>query len=73
MPDGHASAIVPGHTGRPTFGTRQAEFDGDPAAIAKIVEALRHGYTVEYVAERIRQDRAEAPEHERLRAELEAA
>ena len=50
-----------------------AEFDGDPAAIAKIVEALRHGYTVEYMAERIRQDRAEAAEHERLRAELEAA
>ena len=33
--------------------------------------ALRDGYAVEYVAERIRQDRAEAAEHERLRAELE--
>ena len=41
--------------------------------MAKVVEAFRHGYTAEYVAERIRQDRAEAAEHERLRAELEAA
>jgi ParB family chromosome partitioning protein len=50
-----------------------AEFDGDTDAVAKILEALRHGYTAEYVAERIRQDRAEAAEHERLRVELEAA
>jgi ParB family transcriptional regulator, chromosome partitioning protein len=50
-----------------------AEFDTDQEAVAAILEALRHGYAVEYVAERIRQDRAEAAEHERLRAELEAA
>jgi ParB family chromosome partitioning protein len=50
-----------------------AEFDGDPAAVEQIVTALRDGYAVEYVAERIRQDRAEAAEHDRLRAELEAA
>ena len=50
-----------------------AEFDGDPAAIGKLVEAFRHGYTAEHVAERIRQDRAEAAEHDRLAAELEAA
>ena len=50
-----------------------AEFDDDQDAVAKILEALHHGYTVEYVAERIRQDRAEAAEHERLRAELQAA
>jgi hypothetical protein len=50
-----------------------AEFDGDPAAVEQIVAALRDGYSAEYVAERIRQDRAEAAEHERLRAELEAA
>ena len=50
-----------------------AEFDGDQEAVTKILEALRHGYTVEYVAERIRQDRADAAEHEQLRAELEAA
>jgi ParB-like chromosome segregation protein Spo0J len=50
-----------------------AEFDGDPAAVEQIVAALRDGYSVEYVAERIRQDRAEAAEHKRLRAELEAA
>jgi hypothetical protein len=39
----------------------------------KVLEALRHGYTAEYVAERIRQDRAEAAEHDRLAADLEAA
>jgi ParB family transcriptional regulator, chromosome partitioning protein len=50
-----------------------AEFDGDLAAVEQIVTALRHGYAVEYVAERIRQDRAEAAERERLRAELRAA
>jgi ParB family chromosome partitioning protein len=50
-----------------------AEFDDDKTAIDRIMEALRHGYTVAYVAERIRQDRAEETEHQRLRAELEAA
>ena len=39
----------------------------------QILAALRHGVTVEYTAERIRQDRAEAAEHERIRADLEAA
>jgi len=50
-----------------------AEFDGDQIAIGKLVEAFRRGYTAEHVAERIRQDRAEAAEHDRLIAELEAA
>jgi ParB family transcriptional regulator, chromosome partitioning protein len=50
-----------------------AEFDGDEVAVAMILEALRRGLTVEYVAERIRQDRAEAAHHEQLVAELEAA
>jgi ParB family chromosome partitioning protein len=50
-----------------------AEFDADQDAVAKGVDAFRNGYTAEYVAERIRQDRAEAAEHERLCAELEAA
>ena len=50
-----------------------AEFDGDPAAVAKLLEAFRYGATGEHVAERIRQDRAEAAEHQRLAAELEAA
>src|ERR1017187_1199358 len=49
-----------------------AEFDGDLAAVAKLLEAFRHGYTAEHVAERIRQDRAEAAKHDRLTAELEA-
>ena len=42
-------------------------------AVATVLEALRRGLTVEYVAERIRQDRAEAAQHEQLVAELEAA
>ena len=50
-----------------------AEFDGDAEAVATVLEALRRGLTVEYVAERIRQDRAEAAQHEQLVAELEAA
>ena len=44
-----------------------AEFDGDPEAVERILEALRAGYAAEYVAERIRQDRAEAAQHEQLR------
>jgi ParB family transcriptional regulator, chromosome partitioning protein len=50
-----------------------AEFDGDAEAVATVLEALRRGLTAEYVAERIRQDRAEAAQHEQLVAELEAA
>jgi ParB family chromosome partitioning protein len=50
-----------------------AEFDGDQDAVGKVLEALRHGYTAEYVAERIRQDRAEAAEHDRLVNELQDA
>jgi ParB family chromosome partitioning protein len=50
-----------------------AEFDGDEAAVQRITSALRDGYQVQYVAERIRQDRAEQAEHDRLRAELQAA
>jgi ParB family chromosome partitioning protein len=50
-----------------------AEFDGDGQAVATILEALRRGLTVEYVAERIRQDRAEKAQHDQLIAELEAA
>jgi ParB family chromosome partitioning protein len=50
-----------------------AEFDGDDEAVATVLEALRRGLTVEYVAERIRQDRAEAARHDQFVAELEAA
>jgi ParB family chromosome partitioning protein len=50
-----------------------AEFDGDPAAVDRIVGAMRIGYPAEHEAERIRQQRAEAAEHDRLVAELEAA
>jgi ParB family chromosome partitioning protein len=50
-----------------------AEFDGDADATGQLLDALRRGYNAEYLAERIRQERAEAAGHERLRAELEAA
>jgi ParB family chromosome partitioning protein len=50
-----------------------AEFDGDPEAVATILQALRRGLTAEYVAERIRQDRAETAQHDQLIAELQAA
>ena len=50
-----------------------AEFDGDPGAVSQILDALHRGYNVEYQAERIRQQRAEAAEHQRLLDELQAA
>ena len=50
-----------------------AEFDGDPGAVSRILDALQRGYNVEYEAERIRQQRAEAAEHQRLLEELQAA
>jgi ParB family transcriptional regulator, chromosome partitioning protein len=50
-----------------------AEFDGDPGAVSQIVDALQRGYNVEYQAERIREQRAEAAEHQRLLDELQAA
>jgi ParB family chromosome partitioning protein len=50
-----------------------AEFDGDDEAVITILGALRRGLTAEYVAERIRQDRAEAVQHNQLVADLEAA
>ena len=50
-----------------------AEFDGDPGAISRILDALQRGYNVEYEAERIRQQRTEAAEHQQLLEELQAA
>ena len=50
-----------------------AEFDGDPGAVSRILDALHRGYNVEYEAERIRQQRAEAAEHQQLLDELQAA
>ena len=37
-----------------------AEFDGDAGATSRIIDALQRGYNVEYEAEKIRQERAEA-------------
>jgi len=50
-----------------------AEFDGDPGAVSQILDALQRGYNVEYQAERIRQQRAEAAEHQQLLDDLQAA
>jgi len=49
-----------------------AEFDGDNDATERLLTCLEHGYALEHAAERIRQDRAEAAEHQRIRAELTA-
>jgi ParB family chromosome partitioning protein len=50
-----------------------AEFDGDVGAVSRILDALHRGYNVQYEAERIRQQRAEAAEHQQLLDELQAA
>ena len=50
-----------------------AEFSDDQEATERLLACLQHGYPVEHAAERIRQDRAQAAEQARLRAELEAA
>jgi ParB family chromosome partitioning protein len=50
-----------------------AEFGDDQEATERLLACLEHGYPLEHAAERIRRDRAEAAEHARLRAELEAA
>jgi ParB family chromosome partitioning protein len=50
-----------------------AEFDGDPGAVSRMLDVLQRGYNVEYEAERIRQERAEAAEHQQLLDELQAA
>ena len=50
-----------------------AEFNDDPGAISRILDALHRGDSAEYVVERIRQDRAEAIEHQQQLDELRAA
>ncbi|HXL18108.1 MAG TPA: ParB/RepB/Spo0J family partition protein, partial [Streptosporangiaceae bacterium] len=50
-----------------------AEFESDPDAREQVLVAVANDYPLEHVAERIRQNQAEAAEHERVRAELEAA
>ena len=50
-----------------------AEFDGDQDATDRLLACMDYGYGLEHVAERIRQDRAEAAEHAKIRADLEAA
>jgi ParB/Sulfiredoxin domain len=50
-----------------------AEFEGDPDAMDDLMRAITYGYPLEHEAERIRQDRAEAADHRRIKSELEAA
>jgi ParB family chromosome partitioning protein len=50
-----------------------AEFGQDPGAISQLLDARQRGYGMEYTAERIRRDRADAAEHERMAGELRSA
>ncbi|MGE5292796.1 MAG: hypothetical protein ACM3ML_37530, partial [Micromonosporaceae bacterium] len=50
-----------------------AEFEDDPEAMDELMRAITYHYPLVHAAERIRQDRAEAAEHQRIRGELEAA
>ena len=50
-----------------------AEFESQPDALEQLLHAVASRYPLEHIAERIRQEQAEAAEHERVRAELEAA
>ena len=48
-----------------------AEFQDDPEALARLVDAASYSDTLEHHAQRLRLEREERAEHERLRAELE--
>ena len=50
-----------------------AEFQDDPDAVDRLLAVAGWGGSLEHEAERIRQQRAEQADHERLRAELDAA
>ncbi|HET9895049.1 MAG TPA: hypothetical protein VFQ44_08955 [Streptosporangiaceae bacterium] len=50
-----------------------SEFGGDPDATSQLLHSLEYGYPLDHLAQRIRQDRAEAADHVRLRADLQAA
>ena len=50
-----------------------ADFEGDQEAVAKLLDTARWGGSLEHMAERLRQQRAEQAEHERLCRELEEA
>ena len=50
-----------------------AEFHDDPDAVDRLLAVAGWGGSLEHEAERIRQQRADQADHERLRAELDAA
>ncbi len=50
-----------------------ADFDGDQDATDRLLTCLEHSYPLEQAAARIRQDRAEAADHEKIRSEFAAA
>jgi ParB family chromosome partitioning protein len=49
-----------------------AEFQDDPAAVARLMDSAAYHDSLEHQAERLRQERAERDAHQRLRADLEA-
>jgi ParB family chromosome partitioning protein len=49
-----------------------AEFQDDPAAVARLMDSAAYHDSLEHQAERLRQERADRDTHERLRSELEA-
>jgi hypothetical protein len=50
-----------------------AEFEDDPDAMDELMRAITYDYPLEHAAERIRHDRAEAADHQRIKGELEAS
>jgi len=50
-----------------------AEFEGDSNAVTQLLDAARWHGTLDHHAERLRQERVDKAEHERLRRELEDA
>ena len=50
-----------------------AEFEDDPAAVDRLASVARWGMPLDHEAERLRRERAEIAEHQRLRDQLEGA
>lgn len=73
--DGAAREQLAGMSRTPTLDELSllAEFAGDDDATAQVTDAIGRGFAVEYTAERIRRDRAEAAAHREVVAGLEAA
>ena len=68
-----ASAEAPAARADPGGPGSLAEFEGDPDAVDQLLDAARWHGTLDHQAERLRQERADKAEHERLCHELEDA